>query len=90
MDNLHITGHNVKSGVGPFLGRMSCVEAACQDKDCKALKAFTVIKSRARGTYDYVPGNAQLLMSDDMPIADYWIGLTGQWRYKLRQQEKTK
>ena len=77
---------NHKSGAGPFLGRMACVEAACQDKHCLTLKAFTVIKSRARGTYDYVPGSASLLMSDDIPIADYWVGITGQWRYRLRQE----
>jgi len=52
--------------------------------ECAELGSFTLIKSRSTGWYDYVPGLTGVLFSDDVPMADYWKNMRGEWRHKTR------
>ena len=67
---------------GPFSCRSVAVESAKADKDCIAMKAFTLIK--CNGAYDYVCGRKNILMSNDIPMADYYINMQGEWRHITR------
>jgi hypothetical protein len=78
-DNLQITPTKVK---GPFTCRSVAIEAAKADPDCLKLGAFTLIKSH--GYYDYVHGRKNVLMSDDVPMADYWLNMRNEWRHRTR------
>jgi hypothetical protein len=82
MDNLQISTSIVKHG--PFVSRTECLETAKRDRNCLTLGSFTLVKSRSCGTYDFVPGSASILMSDDIPQADYFKTLRGGWGHTIR------
>lgn len=70
---------------GPFRSRTEAIEAAKADRHCITLEAFTLIKSRSNGSYDYVHGTANILTSDDIPQADYWRTMRGKWAHTIRR-----
>ena len=79
-DNLTLTGIESKR-----LTRSQAVEAGKADPDSIRLAGFCLVKSN--GLYDYRPGQAGVLLSSDIPQADYYLSLTGQWRHTLRSSK---
>lgn len=75
MDNLTFIEPKVKHQ----LSRSQAVEAGQRDQSCIDLQGFILIKSKRTQMYDYVPGNAGLLFSDDIPQAEYYLGKNAKW-----------
>jgi len=81
-DNLALTEDIVK---GKYYSRTTCID----------LQSFILIKSRRTGWYDYVPGNAGILFSDDIPQAEYFLRKNAKWEHNTdcylnwkKQQER--
>ena len=74
-----------KPKVGPYKSRTDALKAAKSDTLSITSGLFTLIKSRASGSYDYVPGSGRILMSDDIPQADYVKNkFTHEWMPTMR------
>jgi hypothetical protein len=93
MSNLQFIDPKVKHQ----LSRSQAIEAGQRDQSCIDLQSFILIKNRRTQMYDYVPGNAGLLFSDDIPQAEYFLGKGAKWEHNTdcyihwkKQQERTK
>ena len=80
MNNLQLKSTDSKCG--PYACRSVAIEAAKKDPLSLASGIFTLIK--CHGSYDYVSGSATVLMSSDIPMADYFLNLHGEWMHTTR------
>ena len=78
VSNLHLKHRKSKRYT-----RTGAIEIAKADRDCRIFGCFTLIKNTLTGWYDYVPGSANVLLSSDVPQADYHIR-HGRWECTRR------
>jgi len=59
--------------------RSDAIESGKKDRDSINLRSFILIKSRRTQLYDFIPGTACILLSDDIPQATYYLGTDARW-----------